>query len=270
MSRFVFFAVLILLLLGMSLAFLFRNFGVLSAISSPIRSVVARVDSVVSTPFRFLNSANEEIRDLFNTYSENKELKQKVAELEDQNELIDSLKEENEELNSEIGASSSITSQFSATGKVIVRSPISWYDSLTVKLGKKNNITKKMLVLSGGGLIGTVSNVDSTTSSITLLSNGSDFNIPIKITTSSAEVYGLLESYDLDKKCFVITNLNSSVDIEEGDSVVTSGLDGDTVANISVGAVSSVKNSSESLERVVYVTPTADFSDISYVTIVGG
>ena len=127
-----------------------------------------------------------------------------------------------------------------------------------------------MLVLSGGGLIGKVSNVDSTTSSITLLSNGSDFNIPIKITTSSAEVYGLLESYDLDKKCFVITNLNSSVDIEEGDSVVTSGLDGDTVANISVGAVSSVKNSSESLERVVYVTPTADFSDISYVTIVGG
>jgi len=268
-SRFVFFAVLILLLLGMSLAFLFRNSGVVSAISSPIRSVVARVDSVVSAPFRFLDSANEEIRDLFNTYSENKELKQKVAELEDQSELIDSLKEENEELNSEIGASSSITSQFSATGKVIVRSPVSWYDSLTVKLGKKNNITKKMLALSGGGLIGTVSDVDSTTSSITLLSNGSDFNIPIKITTSSAEVYGLLESYDSDKKCFVITNLNSSVDIEEGDSVVTSGLDGDTVANISVGTVSSVKNSSESLERVVYVTSTADFSDISYVTIVG-
>jgi rod shape-determining protein MreC len=257
------------LFLGMSLAFLFRNFGIVSAISSPIRSVIARVDSVVSTPFRFLDSANEEIRDLFNTYSENKELKQKVAELEDQSELIDSLKEENEELNSEIGALSSITSQFSATGKVIVRSPVSWYNSLTVKLGKKNNITKKMLALSGGGLIGTVSDVDSTTSSITLLSNGSDFNIPIKITTSSAEVYGLLESYDSDKKCFVITNLNSSVDIEEGDSVVTSGLDGDTVANIAVGTVSSVKNSSESLERVVYVTPTADFSDISYVTIVG-
>ena len=86
----------------MSLAFLFRNFGIVSAISSPIRSVIARVDSVVSTPFRFLDSANEEIRDLFNTYSENNELKQKVAELEDQSELIDSLKEENEELNSEI------------------------------------------------------------------------------------------------------------------------------------------------------------------------
>lgn len=124
-------------------SFLFRNFGIVSAISSPIRSVIARVDSVVSTPFRFLDSANEEIRDLFNTYSENKELKQKVAELEDQSELIDSLKEENEELNSEIGALSLITSQFSATGKVIVRSPVSWYNSLTVKLGKKNNITKK-------------------------------------------------------------------------------------------------------------------------------
>ena len=50
---------------------------------------------------------------------------------------------------------------------------------------------------------------------------------------------------------------------------MTSGLDGDTVANIAVGSVSSVKNSSDNLERVVYVTPAADFSDISYVTIIG-
>ena len=68
---------------------------------------------------------------------------------------------------------------------------------------------------------------------------------------------------------FCCFNLNSSIDIDENDSVVTSGLDGDTVANIAVGSVSSVKNSSDNLERVVYVTPAADFSDISYVTIIG-
>lgn len=253
----------------MSFTFLFKNSAWVATVSSPIRSVVARVDSVVSAPFRFLSSMNEEVHDLFDTYSENKKLKKKISELEDQRDLIASLTDENEKLNSEIGASSSITSQFSATGKVIVRSSVSWYDSLTVKLGKKNNVKQNMLALSGGGLIGTVSDVDSTTSSISLLSNGSDFNIPIKITTKSAEVYGLLESYDSNKKCFVITNLNSSATIREGDTVVSSGLDGETVANISVGTVSSVKNSSESTERVVYVTPTADFSDISYVTIVG-
>lgn len=268
-SRFVFFAVLILLLLSFSLSLLFRNLGVISVVSSPIRSVVARVDSVVSAPFRSLGSLNEDIHDLFSTYSENKKLKKKVAELENQSEEIASLKIENEQLNNTINASSSISTQFSATGKVIVRSPVSWYESLTVKIGKDKNVAKKMLALSNGGLIGVVDDVDSSTSNIALLANGSDFSIPVKISTASGDLYGILESFDSEKKCFVVSNLNSSTDVVEGDSVVTSGLDGDTVANVSVGSVSSVKNSSENLERVVYVKPTADFSDISYVTVVG-
>lgn len=268
-SRFVFFAVLILLLLSFSLSLLFRNLGVISVVSSPIRSVVARVDSVVSAPFRSLGSLNEDIHDLFSTYSENKKLKKKVAELENQSEEIASLKIENEQLNNTINASSSISTQFSATGKVIVRSPVSWYESLTVKIGRDKNVAKKMLALSNGGLIGVVDDVDSSTSNIALLANGSDFSIPVKISTASGDLYGILESFDSEKKCFVVSNLNSSTDVVEGDSVVTSGLDGDTVANVSVGSVSSVKNSSENLERVVYVKPTADFSDISYVTVVG-
>ena len=116
-SRFVFFAVVILLLLSFSLSLLFRNLGVISVVSSPIRSVVARVDSVVSAPFRSLGSLNEDIHDLFSTYSENKKLKKKVAELENQSEEIASLKTENEQLNNTINASSSISTQFSATGK---------------------------------------------------------------------------------------------------------------------------------------------------------
>lgn len=268
-SRFVFFAVVILLLLSFSLSLLFRNLGVISVVSSPIRSVVARVDSVVSAPFRSLGSLNEDIHDLFSTYSENKKLKKKVAELENQSEEIASLKTENEQLNNTINASSSIATQFSATGKVIVRIPVSWYESLTVKIGKDKNVAKKMLALSNGGLIGVVDDVDSSTSNIALLANGSDFSIPVKISTASGDLYGILESFDSEKKCFVVSNLNSSTDVVEGDSVVTSGLDGDTVANVSVGSVSSVKNSSENLERVVYVKPTADFSDISYVTVVG-
>lgn len=268
-SRFVFFAVVILLLLSFSLSLLFRNLGVISVVSSPIRSVVARVDSVVSAPFRSLGSLNEDIHDLFSTYSENKKLKKKVAELVNQSEEIASLKTENEQLNNTINASSSIATQFSATGKVIVRSPVSWYESLTVKIGKDKNVAKKMLALSNGGLIGVVDDVDSSTSNIALLANGSDFSIPVKISTASGDLYGILESFDSEKKCFVVSNLNSSTDVVEGDSVVTSGLDGDTVANVSVGSVSSTKNSSENLERVVYVKPTADFSDISYVTVVG-
>lgn len=61
----------------------------------------------------------------FDTYSENKILKKKVAELESQSDLVSSLTEENQKLSREINSSSSISSQFSVTGQVIVRNPVS-------------------------------------------------------------------------------------------------------------------------------------------------
>ena len=249
--------------------FIFSNSNAISTVSSPIRTVVSRVDSIISAPFRLVSSINEEARNLFDTYSENKILNKKVAELESQSDLVSSLTEENQKLSREINSSSSISSQFSVTGQVIVRNPVSWYDSLSVRLGKKNHVRKNMLAVSNSGLIGFVTDVDSTTSSIRLLSNGSHFDVPVKISTSSGDVYGILTSYDSEKGAFLITDLNASTTINSRDVVVTSGLDGETIANISVGTVSSVNDGSDSLKSRIYVTPTADFSDIPYVTIIG-
>lgn len=103
------------------------------------------MDSVVSAPFRYLESLNEDIHDLLILILKIK-IEEKVAELENQSEVIDSLKSENDQLNSAINASSSINTQFSAIGKVIVRSPVSWYDSLTVKLGKIIMLRKRCLL----------------------------------------------------------------------------------------------------------------------------
>ena len=172
-------------------------------------------------------------------------------------------------MSDEINASSTLSSKVSLIGKTIVRSPVSWNETLTVNVGNDKGVKENMLALSGGGAIGIVSEVDSSTSSISLLSSGSQFNIPVKISTNSGDVYGLLESYNFEENYFLITDLNSSLTIEKDDSVVTSGLDGKTVSNISVGTVLTVETSSDSLNSKIYVNPTADFANISFVTIVG-
>ena len=241
----------------MLLFFLFRNSSVISTISSPVRTVVAKVDSIISMPFRFVSSANDNVQDLLNTYSENKKLKEQLSELNDQSVLVKNLSDENKILSDEINASSTLSSKVSLIGKTIVRSPVSWNETLTVNVGNDK------------GAIGIVSEVDSSTSSISLLSSGSQFNIPVKISTNSGDVYGLLESYNFEENYFLITDLNSSLTIEKDDSVVTSGLDGKTVSNISVGTVLTVETSSDSLNSKIYVNPTADFANISFVTIVG-
>ncbi len=253
----------------MLLFFLFRNSSVISTISSPVRTVVAKVDSIISMPFRFVSSANDNVQDLLNTYSENKKLKEQLSELNDQSVLVKNLSDENKILSDEINASSTLSSKVSLIGKTIVRSPVSWNETLTVNVGNDKGVKENMLALSGGGAIGIVSEVDSSTSSISLLSSGSQFNIPVKISTNSGDVYGLLESYNFEENYFLITDLNSSLTIEKDDSVVTSGLDGKTVSNISVGTVLTVETSSDSLNSKIYVNPTADFANISFVTIVG-
>jgi rod shape-determining protein MreC len=268
-SRFLFFLIVMVLSSLMLLFFLFRNSSVISTISSPVRTVVAKVDSIISMPFRFVSSANDNVQDLLNTYSENKKLKEQLSELNDQSVLVKNLSDENKILSDEINASSTLSSKVSLIGKTIVRSPVSWNETLTVNVGNDKGVKENMLALSGGGAIGIVSEVDSSTSSISLLSSGSQFNIPVKISTNSGDVYGLLESYNFEENYFLITDLNSSLTIEKDDSVVTSGLDGKTVSNISVGTVLTVETSSDSLNSKIYVNPTADFANISFVTIVG-
>ncbi|HFR3369796.1 TPA: rod shape-determining protein MreC, partial [Streptococcus suis] len=54
-----------------------------------------------------------------------------------------------------------------------------------------------------------------------------------------------------------------------GSNVVTSDLAGETPANVQIGKVLSVKSNSNSLNREVYVEPTASFSNIYSVLVVG-
>ena len=102
------------------------------------------------------------------------------------------------------------------------------------------------------------------------MTQSDDFsNIPVKISLETDDVYGILSGYDTDSHSLIINQLNSDVDIPEGSSVVTSDLAGGTPSNIPIGKVASVKSSSSNLNRELYITPTANFSNIYAVMVVG-
>lgn len=57
-------------------------------------------------------------------------------------------------------------------------------------------------------------------------------------------------------------------DIKEGDVVQTSGLGGNSPADLAIGTVVKVKPDSYGLNREVYIKPYAQMYDISVVTII--
>lgn len=229
----------------------------------PLNNVLTQIDQTIGSPFVSL-------QDLFQANAANKQLRKELRQMTANEADVTKLEEENQALKESLAIREEFASLTVLTAKVTVRSPVSWLNYLRVNLGKTNQVTKNMMAVSEGGLVGTVSQVGANSSLIKLLSNTRNTEeIPVKIKAEKGDVFGILTAYDADDGTFVISQLNASTSIEKDDAVETSGLDGKSVKGISVGKVVSVKNNSNNLSRQLTVKPTADLSNISYVNLLG-
>ncbi len=266
LSRFIVFVITVLLTISIGLFFIFQDSVIIKSVSKPVNLVVSSADEIVHWPFQVIDNTNH----LFKTNSENKTLKRKLEKFEGQKGDLERLKEENTALRKTLKIKENFPDLTVLSSKVIVRSPVSWLDILTIDLGKNDGVTKNMLVLSNGNLVGKITQVTATSSSVKLLSNTKSIDeIPVKIATQKGDVFGILTHYDPKTSTFEITQLTSSLDVKKGDSVTTSGLDGQSVEGVSVGKVVSEENNSNNLSRKIFVKPAVDLSDISHVTLVG-
>lgn len=233
-------------------------------------NALSLVDNVLSKPFHLLTDVKSDLEHLVNTYHENEELKATLNEIDSASNEVTDLKEENAQLRKMLDMKNSIKSDVKLSADVIARTPASWSNELTVNVGSENKVASTMLVVGNGGLIGSVDQVNEHSSRISLLTNKKNSeNISVRIQSGSKTIYGIIVGYDEKKSAFIVSQLNTSDEIKEGSKVVTSGLGSYPVANISVGKVSSVASSSDYLTKEVYIKPSADFSDIRVVTLVG-
>ena len=233
-------------------------------------NALSLVDNVLSKPFHLLSDVKSDLEHLVNTYHENEELKATLNEIDSVSNEVSDLKEENAQLREMLDMKNSINSDVKLSADVIARTPASWSNELTVNVGSENKVASTMLVVGNGGLIGSVDQVNEHSSRISLLTNKKNSeNISVRIQSGSKTIYGIIVGYSEKKSAFIVSQLNTSDEIKEGSKVVTSGLGSYPVANISVGKVSSVASSSDYLTKEVYIKPSADFSDIRVVTLVG-
>lgn len=233
-------------------------------------NALSLVDNVLSKPFHLLTDVKSDLEHLVNTYHENEELKATLNEIDSASNEVSDLKEENAQLREMLDMKNSIKSDVKLSADVIARTPASWFNELTVNVGSENKVASTMLVVANGGLIGSVDQVNEHSSRISLLTNKkNNENISVRIQSGSKTIYGIIVGYDEKKSAFIVSQLNTSDEIKEDSKVVTSGLGSYPVANISVGKVSSVASSSDYLTKEVYIKPSADFSDIRVVTLVG-
>jgi rod shape-determining protein MreC len=153
---------------------------------------------------------------------------------------------------------------------VLNRSIDSWNNIITINMGDNDGVKNNYAVMSPKGLIGKVVSVNENSAVVELMTTSNKTNkVSVKIehedySTSDA----ILEFYDYEQEAYKLILLDTNVTIKEGSRVITSGMGGVFPSGILVGEVLSANKIENEVSMNIYVTPSADFSDLNYVQVV--
>ncbi|MGC6769834.1 rod shape-determining protein MreC [Enterococcus sp. LJL128] len=244
--------------------------GKTNAVQSAVNDGVGVIDKMFSAPAKAVAGSLSSLTNLFNTYDENQKLKEKIDsynELAIQNQ---NYQKEIDALKAELGLNETLTNYKKVTANVITRSPDSWQDLMVVDKGSNDGIEVNMAVMSQKGLVGRVIEVNGFSSKVELLTskNQNSNHFPARVSSEGGDSYGLLKEYDEKEQAMVATQLTGEAEIKVGDIVQTSGLGGNSPANLPIGTVEKIEPDHYGLDREIYVKPFADMYDINVVTII--
>ncbi|MFJ8346114.1 rod shape-determining protein MreC [Streptomyces sp. NPDC094153] len=139
----------------------------------------------------------------------------------------------------------------------------SW--TITIDAGASDGIQRDMTVLNADGLVGRVTTVGPSTSTV-LLANDPDFTVGTRMEGSDELGFASGQG----DRPLRVQLLNGKSDVKKGDRMVTFGSQADKpfVPGVPVGVVSRVDPSGGDLTRTVYVTPFVGFTKLDVVGVV--
>ncbi|WAA11585.1 rod shape-determining protein MreC [Fervidibacillus halotolerans] len=256
--------ILLVALIGFSL----RERDSLSWPEQFIKDTAGFVQTIVAKPAHFVAGFVDNVQDLSRTYEENERLKSRLDEYAQLKVDVERLKQENEELKKILEKEKDLASYKSREASVIARSHDLWNDSLIIDKGEIHGIKKNMAVITADGMIGKIKSVGKTTSTVQLLTTEERTN-KIHVSIQGEEpIYGIVEGYDEKQQMLLVKQIPSDKEVEQGMTVMTSGLGGVYPKGLSIGEVVKVEADQYGLTKTAYVKPAANFYSFEHVIVV--
>ena len=218
--------------------------GVIHTVRSAVTTVASPmrvVGNAIASPFRAIGNAftnataSEET--LLELQEENEELTAQVAELEEAEATA-------ERLEALLDLQSTYDLE-STAARVIGTSGDAWSDTVTINKGSSSGFEVGMPVLGSGGVIGQITEVSATTSTVRLIT---DDESSISAMVQDSRAQGMLQGQA--DGTLLLSYVSTDADVEEGDIIITSGIGGVFPKGLPLGTVTSVEKS----DNAVYYT----------------
>ncbi|MEQ2526391.1 rod shape-determining protein MreC [Bacillaceae bacterium CLA-AA-H227] len=234
-----------------------------------LKDATGWIQNVFSKPQSYVTGVFENIKDLQNTYSENKELKSRLDGLAKLESDVQQLKKENDELREILDKKDSLSAYSPIQATVIGRNPDRWHELLIINKGKVNGIEQNMAVVSSNGfIIGKVKSTQQFTSTIQLLTAMDPTNRISAEIQGTDSYFGTIEGYDVERELLELKRIPYDAKIQKDQTVVTSGLGGIFPKGLPIGKVVDTEPDEFGLNQTAYVKPGANFYDIQNVMVV--
>ena len=268
-KKYVFIGVVILIIILLIIfSFTLKEDRKLNPVESFLRDTLSYAEKIVTYPFSYITTKTRE-------YNKLKDVNEENDILETSLDRIDAIETENVELRRQIDALKNelnidytLTDYEYLNATVTSRSVGYWYNTITINKGSYNGIKKDMVVINGKGLIGRVIKTSTFTSDVRLITTSETNNkISVDISNGDNNLYGLIKNYDYSKNLLEVEGISNTKDVDIGDFVYTSGLGGIFPSGILIGSVSEITTDSYDLAKIIKVKPSADFSNINYVSV---
>ena len=197
----------------------------------------------------------------------NKELESQVNELTEENSLLAQNKYELERLRDLYQLDQDYSSYEKIAANVIGKDSGNWFDIFTINKGSKDGIKKDMNVISGGGLVGIVTDVGKDYAKVrAIIDDESSVSVSFANTSDTGIVSGDLKL--MDDGVMNVTEVLKDAKVTEGDMVVTSKISDKFGPGILVGYVTNIKLDSSELTQSGQIIPVVDFKHIDEVLVI--
>jgi len=147
--------------------------------------------------------------------------------------------------------------------QVVGKDPSPWFRTVVINRGTNDGIEERMPVVTDNGVVGQIFSVSANYAKVLLAIAPTS---AVDVLIQKSRVRGILKG--TGSGIYLLEYILKTVDVAEGDHVVTAGLGGLFPTGLPVGIVSRVVKKRRGMFQKIEVTPAVDFQNLEELLVI--
>lgn len=217
----------------------------------------------------YLNNKTDHFQTLSQIQEQNEKQQDKINELMTENSTLKLEQYELDNLRKLYELDQKYPSYKKVGARVIAKDSGNWFSTFVIDKGKDDGIEEDFNVMAGSGLVGIVTRVGKSSSTVrSIIDDKSKISAMLLSTSDRCLIEGNLKTMT-EKQVIEFSILKDEKDMAAvGDQVVTSQISDKYLQGILIGYISSITKDTNNLTKKGTITPVVDFEHLEEVLVI--